>query len=742
MRCPAGPLPYSDYFANVIICEAAFFAGEPRVPADDVARMLKPCGGLLFLENPADGAKPPAAMQAWMKTLLEDLERTGEVVPETATGRWVVLRRGELKDAGAWTHEYGNAGNTASSDDALVRAPLGVLWFGRPGPGEMPSRHASNASPLAVAGRMFVEGENVLLAYDAYNGTPLWRRDIPGAQRLGLKTACSNLAARDDALFVAVGDQCLRLDPATGKTVRTYEPPKGEGKPAWRYVAAVGNLLLGSTQGGLLFAVDTESGAVRWQQQAGTPLEAAICIADGRLFYVDKKVTDGQREAALAGVDPKKRVDNRGKPVPPDVRLLAALDLATGKPLWQRPVYVGDCVEISKAGGDLTVMAARGVLLVCGQPWNGHFWAEFFAGEFSRRSLIALDAADGSELWSDRKGYRSRPLIVGDTIFAEPWAYDLRTGEARTRRHPITDEYGRWQMARPGHHCGNIAGCPNTLFFRSGSTAYYDLVGDYGTAHFGSHRPGCWINCIPACGVVLMPEAASGCVCPFALQCTVAFTHRRTSRVWGMASADGPVLPVRHLAVNFGAPGDRRAPDGTLWLAYPRPYADRLVLVFDLPVEADGGRAHFTSLGDADWLTVAGTDAPWLYATALAGSKSCTITVPLADAAGAKAGEKAGDAASQATAGGVEAAYTVRLHFCAPAGDVPGRRVFHVSLGGKTVLKNLDVVKEAGGPERALVKTIEHVRAGPTLTIRLDAAASAPDADAQPLLGAMEILRE
>jgi len=732
MHCPAGPLPYSDYFANLVICEAGFFAGEPTVPAEDVATMLKPCGGVILLENPSPGAKPPAGMQAWMKALAQDLERVGEAEPETATAQWVALRRGALKDAGQWTHEYGDVGNTASSDDALVRAPLGVLWFGRPGPGEMPSRHASNASPLAVGGRMFVEGENVVLAYDAYNGVPLWRREMPGAQRLGLKTNCSNLAARDDALFVAVGERCLRLDPATGRTVRTYQPPEGDAKPAWRYVAVVGNLLLGSTRGGLLFALDTESGAVRWQQQAGTLLETTICAADGRVIYVDKKVTAAQRDKALAGIDPKKRIDNRGKPVPADVRLVVALDMATGEPLWQRPVYVGDCVKISQAGGDLTAMAVRGVVLLCGQPWNGHFWKEFMAGEFSRRSLIALDAADGHELWSDRKGYRSRPLVVGDTIYAEPWAYDLRTGEARTRRHPITGAYGRWQMSRPGHHCGNIAGCPNTLFFRSGSTAYYDLASDDGTAHFGAHRPGCWINCIPACGLVLMPEAASGCICPFALQCTVAFKHRTTSRVWGMASADGPVLPVRHLAVNFGAPGDRRAPDGTLWLAYPRPYADRLVLVFDLPMATDGGRADYETLGNSDWLTVAGTDTPWLYANALTGSKTITITVPLASKAeDVKPGEKP-----------AKAAYTVRLHFCAPARDEPGQRIFSVLLDKQVAIQDLDVVKEAGGPQRALVKTIEHVRAGPALTIRLQAAGDDPGADARPLLAAMEILRE
>ena len=718
MHLPKGPLPYGDYFANVIVCPAPFFAGEPAVPADDVARMLKPCGGRVLVEKPAGAEKPPAAMRPWMETLITSIERSGTAKPVAATGRWTVLERGRLSGVGAWTHEYGNAGGTAASDDSRVQGPLGILWYGRPGPAEMPSRHASNASPLAVAGRLFVQGENVVMAYDAYNGVRLWRREIPGAMRVGLKTRCSNLAARPDSLFAAVEDRCLRLDAATGKTLHTFTAPKGDEPQTWRYIAVEGDRLFGSTEGGGLFAFDVASGKVRWTHQATQPMETTLCISGGRLFYVDRHVTDAQRQAGLEGLDPKTRVDHRGRPVPADVRLVVALDTATGKPVWQRPQYVGDCVAIGKSGGELTAMAARGVVVLCGQPWNGHFWKEFFAGEFSRRSLIALSAADGSDLWSGRRGYRSRPLIVADTIYAEPWAYDLATGEVRRRRHPVTGAYGRWQIARPGHHCGNIAGSPNALFFRSGSTAYYDLVADEGTAHFGGQRPGCWINCIPASGLVLMPEASSGCVCPFSVHCTIAFHPRPVQRVWAMASADGATKPVRHLAVNFGAPGDRRDPNGTLWLAYPRPYQGRLVLPVDLTLD---GKAAWRAHGHADFTQVAGTNVPWLYTFALEAPKAIRLTVPLAEK------------------GSKETTYTIRLHFAAPKGDEPGERVFDVLVGDTVVLEGLDVAKEAGGPMRALVKTLEGVRPGKAVTITLRPVSGS---QAGPTLSGLEVQRE
>jgi len=39
----------------------------------------------------------------------------------------------------------------------------------------------------------------------------------------------------------------------------------------------------------------------------------------------------------------------------------------------------------------------------------------------------------------------------------------------------------------------------------------------------GSAWPGCWINIIPAGGLVLIPEASSGCTCGYPLQTSMAF---------------------------------------------------------------------------------------------------------------------------------------------------------------------------------------------------------------------------
>jgi len=723
-------LSYPDYFANLIVCEAGFSSGIVPTPAAEVFRMLKPHGGVAYVGVPPGMAKSGLAPDSarhkgmpwrkWVSELKAQLSRDGdEQTRLTVMGELAAVRRGALPGAGSWTHEYADPGNTGSSNDERVRAPFSLLWFGDPGPGRMPSRHSSSAAPLSVAGRMFVQGENVIMAYDAYNGTLLWQREIEGAMRLRIQSGrCSNLAATEDSLFVVVKGTCLRLDAATGKTVDAYTAPTkkpGERTDWGEYIAVTGNSLFGSSGRDRLFSIEIETGRTRWLHDGRDIMFNTVCIGDGMLFFVQLSLTEHQKADGLTGINAKARIDRRGKTIEPDVRLVTALDAETGAKKWERPQYVSDCVKISDGGGDLTVMYSRGVVLLCGQPWNGHFWQQFFAGEFDRRSLIALDAASGRELWSGHKGYRSRPIIVGDRVIAEPWAHNLRTGSPQMRRHPVTGMECKWQFSRPGHHCGNIMGSPNALFFRSGSIAYYDMVTDEGTAHFGGQRTGCWINLIPANGLVIMPEASSGCMCPFPLQCTTVLYPSRTSRAWGLYSAPGPVVPVGHLAVNLGAPGDRKDPNGKLWLGFPRPRQGRLVIEFPAEATFENGTKFYMD-GERS-VDTGSDDTPWIYACGSRGLKTLSIDLT-------------GDEKYTGQ-------YTVRLFFAEPDDGVGrGERVFDVAMQDKPVLTKLDIVGETGGAARALVKEFKAIRVSGSLRIGMT------PRKGETLLCAVEVERE
>jgi outer membrane protein assembly factor BamB len=702
---PLDEIPYSDYFANLIVSETNVRTGQPPAGiAAQADRMLKPLGGIMMMMRQEGGPADPKQF------------------------RWTEVERGRLPGAGSWTHQYATPANTNCGDDQIVRCPLGVLWFGRPGPGQMVNRHSRAAGPLSIDGRLFVQGENVVMAYDVYNGLKLWEREIPGAMRTSVSHDGSNLALSHDGLFVAVGDQCLQLDPATGQTKATHRIPNLEdGKSGrWGYVATVGPLLYGSRcpsgrESDLLFALDIQSGKTRWTYAGKRIPHIAISIGDGRMFFVDSTATAEQRKQAIDAQ--RRRILERPQAEQAaalaalekaDVRMACSLDADTGQAVWQQPVDLTDC-----GGSNLAAMYNNGVLAVFGVYLDGHLWKQFFAGEFASRRVVALSGEDGRFLWSRAVGFRVRPLVVGDTLHAEPWSFDLHTGEPKTRVHPVTGQPDRWQFARPGHHCGLPAASPNCLFFRSYCLGYYDLVADYGTMHFGAQRPGCWVNFIPAGGLLLLPEASAGCMCPFPNMCSIVFKPATVNKAWAYYSAPGPMTPVRHLALNLGAPGDRRDAAGTLWLGYPRP-SGSLVLRFDVGTAFYAGGSFVER--NSTYTPIAGTDDPWRFTSAAVGLRKCEI--PLLDE------------------GNGTARYQVRLGFADPDNDQPGRRVFHVKLQDNTVLEDFDVVEAAGGRDRAVVQEFDGIEVTDKLVIELVPKAGNPAPEEAPILQCVEVVRE
>ena len=107
-----------DYFANLIVSDGMVCTGETATSHEDRLRVLRPWGGTVYLS----------------------FHESGEVL-------WKRFTRGPLEGAGDWTQQFANPHNTACSQDELVRGPLGILWFGEPGPQGMVERHAARKLP-------------------------------------------------------------------------------------------------------------------------------------------------------------------------------------------------------------------------------------------------------------------------------------------------------------------------------------------------------------------------------------------------------------------------------------------------------------------------------------------------------------------------------------------------------------------------------------------------------------------
>lgn len=127
-----------------------------------------------------------------------------------------------------------------------------------------------------------------------------------------------------------------------------------------------------------------------------------------------------------------------------------------------------------------------------------------FALESEQSGSLATFAVEtGEERWRQQAKYDSRPMINDRTIYSQGGAWDLLTG------YPLPFEFKR------SYGCGVLAGARNTMVFRSATLGYFDFERQGKVENFGGVRPGCWINAIPAGGLVLVPDASAGCVCSY-----------------------------------------------------------------------------------------------------------------------------------------------------------------------------------------------------------------------------------
>ncbi len=387
-----------------------------------------------------------------------------------------------------------------------------MLWY-RDLDFAVPSRHGRAPSPLMSCGRLFHEGMDGVVAVDAYNGRELWRYDIPdvlkaynGDELMGVSGTGSNFCVGGDSLYVRDGNRCLRLDAAQGTLVSEYHTPLPAGAEAstepapWGYIAWVDGILFGSlanpehvvtyrfvdrggdmskqlTESSALFAIDTKTGETLWQYQASDSIRHnAIALAGGKLYLIDRPLALFDREKK-----PKSKEHPTGK--------LLALDARSGEVLWQQDddIY----------GTMLAVSQPHQVLLMTYQPTRFQLDSEL-GGRMS-----AFQAETGQPLWQITGKYASRPTINDRTIYVQGGAWDLLTGE------PVPFEFKR------SYGCGILASAQNMLLFRSATLGYYDLSGSNTTEDYGGIRPGCWINALPAGGLVLMPDATAGCECSY-----------------------------------------------------------------------------------------------------------------------------------------------------------------------------------------------------------------------------------
>ena len=720
-------LPFAPYVFDLVIC----LTDDHGIADSEFLRVVRPYGGGLYIASRV--------------TLDAKLTNEFEIKKDD---QFLHARRGALPGAKNWTHNYGSPANLQCSEDERVQGPFGILWFGEPGPQKRVDRHATAPMPLVVDGIMFLEGYDILMAYDVYNGRKYWERWIPGITRNRLPVGVSNLVADEKHLYaIAANKECLQLDARTGETVGAYPVPELDGHDHhyWGWIAKVGDTIYGSRADADLkrrsamvdsnhavFALDAESGDLKWLREGVGIDNDSIAIADGQLFCVDRNLTDAERQTASEStiqddsVEDRKPVDRRGNEIPPDFRKIVALDAETGAELWTKPfnftdVTIDDQAIGSHIGFSVLSMAKSGVLVLSGQGSLGHPYREYQSGEFARRAIYAFDTKSGELLWGGRRNYRKRPVIIGANVYAEPHAWNLKTGDQLTTINPLTGAEAPLDFLRGYSGCGHLVASGTALFGNAGSggLAHYNLGEHDGYTPFGNLQLACGTNAVPAGGVFVAPEGRSGCTCSTPIYTSaVLYPGRERSGAWSFSAGGAEpldCLPVKHVAVNLGAPGFRTDAAGQLWLPYS---GERFTGRFrEWIPQYQHDRSMFYA-ESSDLLPIADANPGWVYSSGYAADKN--LVFPMLDPERHEA-----------------ATYTVRLNFAEPDDLKIGERVFDVSIQGQQLLTDFDIVAEAGAARKAHVVEFTGVAVKDRLTITLT-----PKGERSPVLCGFEARRE
>jgi outer membrane protein assembly factor BamB len=635
-----------------------FLAPELASQADaatlaSLYQTVRPYGGTMHLLVSDDGkAEGNSAKDLAARIEALQLEQAQVEVRDYGV---CVRRAGALPGSSDWTHQYGDVANTLKSNDSRVKLPLGVLWFGGSSNMDVLPRHGHGPPEQVLGGRLYIQGMNSLSCRDVYTGRVIWKRDfqdlgtfdvyfdttyedtpldpkynqvhIPGANGRG-----TNYVVTEDRVYILVANTCLALDPLSGETLHQIQLPTdaaGE-QPEWGYIGVYEDVLIGGlgfakyrerhdlefeedqklsvSKAGFgsksldraasagLIGFDRHTGEQLWQVMAQHSFWHNGIVAGGggdKLYCLDKNPSHIE-EALL----------RRGKPAPDSYRIVA-LDYRNGETRWE--------VTEGVFGTWLGYSPQFDVLLQAGAKASDRLVSETGQG------MTVYHAADGSIQWQNADLAYSGPCILHNDLIItnansyteSAGAFNLLTGKQKMIKNPLTGEIQPWKITR-AYGCNNIIASENMLTFRSGSASFYDLLTEGGTGNLGGFKSGCTSNLVVANGVLNAPDYTRTCSCAYQNQTSLALVHMPEIDVWTIdatAASASPEHLLERLAINFGAPGDRRQPDGQLWMEYPIVAGDSAAIEITTNAEAKPFQ-HHSSL-------VAGVARPWVLASGL-----------------------------------------------------------------------------------------------------------------------------
>lgn len=504
-------LPITNDVANIVVANK-----NTNSSVEEVIRLIKPNGHGLVGQNKKETSKWIAEAKNQWQVTVSNLDNVG------------YIKKRPHEDAGKWTHQYGLPNNSAFGGESLwgstTTEDFEIQWMGRPGPRFQTDRSGRKPSPLAVDGKMFVQGRERVIAVDAYNGNVFWSKEIPELSRMNIIRDCSNWSADEEYLYIAHKDNLLKIDHDNGKISRIIpvSPTTKSSEIDWGYISLIGNKIIGTSipksstytnyyggegwydaQSGPLthqivshsmFGMDKTKPDNLWLYEPKNThiLNSTITITNNQISFIES------RNSAFRLSDKK-----RAGPAIFKNLYLKALNPNTGELLWEKPIQ-------TKPGIAAYFMAGSSDRIVIVSSYEGTYY------------IYNYDANSGKLMWENQLkwpanhhgAHFSKPAIVNNRLIVKPGVFKLDTGELMEQEVP-----------KAGHGCASYALTEQSAFYRGYSVTQFNFDTNKFT-QWERLRPDCWLSTIPAQGMVLSPEAGGGCSCGNWLETSMVFAPK------------------------------------------------------------------------------------------------------------------------------------------------------------------------------------------------------------------------
>lgn len=476
-----------------------------------------------------------------------------------------------------WTHEFHDAANTLASPEKLVKAPLGLLWYGGEaadarfyfdGNVDHQSGHGLNPQPVpaqVIDGRMILQGPGLLAAVDIYTGRIFWETELPkmytfGGSKGGLgihskkhpkpwayeealkfevtpvercRASGFNFVSQPDGIYLAAAKHLLRFDPDSGQLLSKWPVPV-EGDLRWGNVRVSGDTLVAT----LFRPQDIADAQAGFDGNGGDwagdrmPMAQLVAIDrhSGKLIWKREAqwgflnrsgICVGGGNVYCVDLITEKvygKFQEAGRKFPNVPPTLFALDLKTGNETWRFPldVYVQN-IAYSESK-DLLLVPCRNL-----KEWRDGKWVDrsidLRRGKRNKNAAgkwRALRGKDGEVAWEGADAaYHSPHILLGELV-VDRWgySYDLNTGKRHLRKSLESGQPEEWNFKKAG--CNHLIACENLVTWRC---AYYDLPSQKSVKLIGMDA-GCSPTLIPAGGVLNIPNFG---------------THHKRNRMTAMA---------------------------------------------------------------------------------------------------------------------------------------------------------------------------------------------------------------